>query len=166
MLATRANDYITGLQATRYRCPASSTAAREGINVWVARFPAACQRAADDVTSFEEASHLLQDEWRARLGSIRANSATDLLLHVLPGAPVIIVNSAAALVGRTFKPANDAIARLAGAGVLKQVKVGRRNRAFEAPDVIEAFTALERQLASPGGDIRTSEPSRRVPRRQ
>jgi hypothetical protein len=51
-------------------------------------------------------------------------------------------------------------------GILKQVGVGRRNRAFEAPDVIDAFTALERQLASPGGDTRTSDPSRRVPRRR
>ena len=35
------------------------------------------------------------------------------------------------------------------ADILKQVTVGRRNRAFEAPEVIETFTALERQLASP-----------------
>lgn len=43
--------------------------------------------------------------------------------------------------------------------------VGRRNRAFEATDAIEAFTALERQLASPAGDTRASAPSRRVPLR-
>ena len=50
--------------------------------------------------------------------------------------------------------------------VLVQVTVGRRNRAFEAPELIEAFTALERQLASPEGDTRISEPARYVPRRQ
>jgi hypothetical protein len=38
--------------------------------------------------------------------------------------------------------------------------VGRRNRAFEAPDIIAAFTDLERQLASPEGDTHTSEPAR------
>ncbi|HEX9529057.1 MAG TPA: hypothetical protein VF951_16280, partial [Streptosporangiaceae bacterium] len=94
----------------------------------------------------------------ARLGTVRANSATDLLIHALPGAPVVTVASAAALIGRTFKPANDAITRLVSAGILQQVNVGRRNRAFEAPDVIEAFTALERQLASPGGDTTTFQP--------
>ena len=166
VLATWADDYIAGLQGTRYRGRESSAGAREGTNLWVARFAAACRRAVADATSFEERTRLLQDEWRGRLGTVRANSAADRLLRVLPGAPIVTVNSAAALIGRTFKPANDAITRLVGAGILKQVGVGRRNRAFEAPDVIDAFTALERRLASPGGDTRTSDPSRRVPRRR
>ena len=34
--------------------------------------------------------------------------------------------------------------------------MGRRNRAFEAPEIINAFTDLERQLASPDGDTLTS----------
>jgi hypothetical protein len=32
-----------------------------------------------------------------------------------------------------------------------QVNVGRRNRAFEAPELIKTFTDLERRLASPTG---------------
>jgi len=166
VLATWAKDYVEGLQATRYRGPASSSAAQGGINLWVARFAAGCVRAVDDATSFEERAQLLQDEWRAKLGPVRANSATDLLLRALPGAPLITVKSAAALIGRTFPAANDAIKKLVDAGILRPVKVGRRNRAFEAPDVIDAFTALERRLASPRGDTRTSEPSRPVPYRQ
>lgn len=166
VLATWANDYIAGLEATRYPGPATSTAAHDGINLWVARFAAACMRAVADATSFEERARLLEDEWRARLGPVRANSATDLLLRALPGAPIITVSSAAAQLRRTFRPVNDAIARLTDAGILRQVNVGRRNRAFEAPDVIEAFTALERRLASPVGDTRISAPSRRVPLRQ
>ena len=43
------------------------------------------------------------------------------------------------------------------AGILRQISVGRRNRAFEASEIVEAFTALERRLASPEGDTRTSE---------
>ena len=50
------------------------------------------------------------------------------------------------------------------AGVLVQVSVGRRNRAFEAHELVDAFTAFERRLASPEGDTRTSTPARRVPR--
>jgi Fic family protein len=151
VLATWAKDYVDGLQATRYRGPASSTAAQNGINLWVARFAAACLRAVADASDFETRSHALQEEWRARLGSVRANSATDLLLRKLPGAPLITVKSAATLIGRTFAPANEAITRLLDAGILNPVKVGQRNRAFEATVVIEAFTALERQLASPSG---------------
>jgi Fic family protein len=166
VLATWANDYVAGLGATRYRGPASSTAAYDGANLWVARFAAACLRAVADATSFEEKARMLQDEWRARLGRVRANSATDLLLRALPGTPVITVSSAAAHLGRTFPPVNAAIARMTDADILRQVNVGRRNRAFEAPGAIEAFTALERQLASPAGDTRTSAPSRRVPLRR
>jgi Fic family protein len=166
VLATWAKDYVDGLQATRYRGPASSSAAQRGINLWVARFAAACLRAVVDATDFEKRSQLLQQEWRAKLGQVRANSATDLLLRALPGAPLITVTSAASLIGRTFPAANEAINRLGEAGILNPVKVGRRNRAFEATAVIEAFTALERQLASPRGDTLTSEPSRPVPYRQ
>ena len=49
-------------------------------------------------------------------------------------------------------------ARSIRAGILKQVPVGQRNRAFEAPELIEAFTALERQLASLERDTLVSEP--------
>jgi hypothetical protein len=79
------------------------------------------------------------------------------------GGPVLTVDSAAQLIGRTFKPANEAIDRLVDAGILRQVTVGRRNRAFEAPEVIAAFAALERQLASPEGDTVSSGPVRPVP---
>jgi hypothetical protein len=96
---------------------------------------------------------------------VRANSATDLILRTLPGAPVITVNSAATLVGRSFKAVNEAINRFVDADILEQISVGKRNRAFEAGEVIDAFTSLERQFASPDGDTRTSKPVRHVPRR-
>ena len=85
----------------------------------------------------------LQDSWRERLGSVRRGSAADLLLRALPGAPLLTATTASDLVGRSFQATSQAIDRLVEAGVLKQVTVGRRNRAFEAPELIEAFTALE-----------------------
>jgi Fic family protein len=166
VLATWASDYVAGLGVTRYRGAASSKAAHDGINLWVGRFAAAVNRAVSDASGFEARTQALQDDWRAALGTVRANSATDRLLRTLPGAPLITVNSAAALIGRSFTAVNDAIARLLAASIVSQTNVGRRNRAFEAPAVIEAFTDLERQLASPEGNTRTSEPARRVPRRR
>ncbi|HET7530654.1 MAG TPA: hypothetical protein VFJ98_06805, partial [Mycobacteriales bacterium] len=56
----------------------------------------------------------------------------------------------------------NAVGQLVDAGVLRQVTIGKRNRAYEAPDIIAAFSDLERQLASPEGDTRVSEPNRRV----
>lgn len=166
VLATWSNSYVAGLEATRYRGPAASRMAHVGLNLWVARFAAAARRAVDDASRFEDTAQAIQDEWRARLGPVRANSAADRLIRSLPGAPLLTVRSAAALTGRSFAAANDAVTRLSAAGVLRQITVGRRNRAFEAPAIIEAFTDLERQLASPGGNTRTSEPARRVPRRR
>ena len=166
ILAMRAQDYIYGLASTRYRGPATSKAASEGLNLWIGRFATACKRAVEDATSFEQRALAIEAEWRERLGRVRARSAADLLLRLLVGAPVVTVNSAANLIGRSFVHTNEAVARLVEADILRQVTVGRRNRAFEAPAIIAAFTDLERQLASPEGDTLTSEPVRRVPRRR
>jgi Fic family protein len=166
VLATWAQSYIDGLTQFRFVGSPTSPKAAEGLNTWVGRFAGACTRSVSDATKFEDRAAALEAEWRERLGTIRAKSGTDLLLRRLPGAPILTVDSAAALIGRTFKPAAEAIQRLVDAGILRQITVGRRNRAFEAPEVIAAFTALERQLASPEGDTRTSEPVRTVPRRK
>jgi Fic family protein len=166
ILATWAQDYIDGLTASRYRGPVTSKEASEGINLWIGRFATACKRAVDDATSFEHEARTIEASWRDRLGRVRARSAVDLLLGVLVGAPVVTVNSASEMVGRSFIQTNEAIQRLVDAGVLMQVTVGRRNRAFEASEIIAAFTALERQLASPEGDTRNSQPVRTVPRRK
>jgi Fic family protein len=165
VLATLARDYVRGLTSTRYVGSAGSDA-MSGENRWIATFASACTRAVKDAAGFESRVGELEHEWRERLGRVRANSATDLLLRRLPGAPVLTADSAATLIGRTFKPANDAIQRLVQAGILHQITIGRRNRAYEAPDIIDAFTDLERQLASPTGDTRTSPPSRPTPRRR
>jgi hypothetical protein len=119
-----------------------------------------------DAAAFERRAQEIEAAWRVRVGLVRKNSAADLLLRGLPGAPVVTVPSAATLIGRSFPAANNAVAQLVKAGVLQQVNVGRRNRAYEAPEIIAAFTDLERQLASPEGDTLTSKPARPVPPRR
>ncbi len=165
VLATWAHDYIGGLTASRYRGKASSQEALQGINLWIARFAGACSRAVNDASSFERRAQEIETDWRKRLGRVRAGSATDILLRSLVGAPVITAKSAAEMIGRSFPQTNEAIERLVNVEILRQVNVGKRNRAFEAPAIIEAFTSLERQLASPQGDTRASKPVRPVPRR-
>ena len=61
---------------------------------------------------------------------VRAKSAADLLIGALPGAPIVTVNGAAELIGRTFQATNEAIDRLVEAKILRQVNVGQRNRAI------------------------------------
>lgn len=164
VLATWANDYVAGLTATRYRGPAGSSAAHEGINRWIGLFAAACRRAVGDAESYEERVRGLQAEWYGRLGRVRSGSAAELLVNALPGAPIMTVASAAEMIRRSGQAVNEAIGRLTEAGILRQVTVGRRNRAFEAADLIEAFTELERRLGSPAGDTRSAPPTRAVPR--
>ncbi|MFN0091072.1 MAG: hypothetical protein ACKVWR_12520 [Acidimicrobiales bacterium] len=46
-----------------------------------------------------------------------------------------------------------------------RVRVLDRYRVFEATDVVDLFTGLERALASPTGDTATAAPNRQVPHR-
>ena len=166
ILATWAKSYVEGLTAFRYVGEPISSEALTGLNTWVGRFASACTRSVDDATAFEQKALAIETEWRERLGRVRAKSATDLLLRLLVGAPVVNVNSAAKLIDVSFVNTNHAVTRLVEAGILKQITEGKRNRAFEAPEIIAAFTDLERQLASPEGDTKTSKPARGAPQRR
>ena len=57
--------------------------------MWVGRFADACQRAVRDAASFEKRIQQIQSEWRIRLGRVRGNSAADLLITSIAGAPVL-----------------------------------------------------------------------------
>jgi Fic family protein len=152
VLATRAKDYIGGLTAYRYNGESDRAAAHEGLNAWIGTFAAACTSAVSDAMAFEDKCSSIQRTWRERVGRVRAGSSVDLLLRMLPGTPIVSVRSAMTALGRSKPQVNGAVARLEAAGVLRKLTVGRRNRAFEATDVIDAFADLERQLASPAGD--------------
>jgi Fic family protein len=165
VLATWSRDYVEGLNATRSPPGASAVRTDEGLNAWISLFAAAARRAVADAEDYERRVAEINSRWRESLGRVRADSAVDRLLSVLPGAPILTVRTAAALTGRSEQAVNEAIPRLLEAGVLEQTTVGRRNRAFEAADLIDAFTDLERQLASPEADTHFSRPERIVPER-
>ena len=149
VLATWSRDYVSGLTATRPHAPAGSSSAQEDINRWIALFAVATSRAVADAQTYEETVADVKSQWHKRLGRPRRDSATALLLDALPGAPIVTVRSAAPLTGRSEQAVNAAIPRLLDAQILRQTTLGRRNRAFEAPEMIDAFTDLERRLASP-----------------
>jgi Fic family protein len=164
VLATWAQDYVSGLTSTRYLGDPDSRAAIDGLDTWIGLFAAATKRAVADAAEYEARVADVQATWRDRLGRVRADSAVDRLVNALPGAPMLTVQGAASMIDRSVQAVNEAIPRLVQAGVLHQTTVGRRNRAFEAAELIDAFTALERQLASPAADTRHSPPARPVPR--
>ncbi len=165
VLATWARTYIDGLTQYRHIGSPTSPTAMAGVNTWTARFAAACTRCVADASIFQARATDLEAQWRERLGKVRANSATDIILRILPGAPVLTIHSAETLLSRTFKPTRDALRRLVEAGILREITLTKRNLAYEAPEIIDAFTALERQIASPEGDTLTSPAVRPVPYR-
>ena len=167
VLATWASAYVDGLMTYRHLAdpddPERSTAAVE----WLRLFATATYRACVDAEHYASRIDELTATWRDRLGRVRADSGTARLLSVLPGAPIITVGSASALIGRSKARTTDAVNALAEAGILRQRNVGRqRYRVFEATDVLDLFTDLERALASPTGDTRDARPSRPAPGRR
>jgi Fic family protein len=166
VLATWSDDYISGLTAFRHLHAADSPERSLAAHTWLQTFAGATLRACSDAQAYASRIDELADQWRSSLGTVRKGSALDLLIEVLPGVPLLTVESAAGLIDRSDVATGAAINRLVEAGVLTQRNVGKqRYRIFEAPGVLDLFTSLERALASPTGDTATGPPVRPVPRR-
>lgn len=166
VLATWSDDYVNGLMTFRHLSEPNSTERSADAVEWLRMFSTATSRACQDAEAYSEDIDEITATWRSKLGRIRANSSADLLLRVLPGAPIVTVESASKLIGRSKARTTDAVNALAEADVLRQRNVGRqRYRVFEATEVLDLFTGLERALASPTGDTRSDQPVRLVPQR-
>ena len=166
VLATLKDDYIKALDAFHSAAPPDSPEAAAGVDAWVSFFARACTRSVQDAALFEQRVSALQADWRERLAPVRRGSSVDLLIEALPRTVILTVNEAARILDRSFTAANAAIQELVKAKVLRQVSIGKRNRAFESHEVIAAFTQLERRLASPAGDTHVAAPVRPVPWRK
>lgn len=153
-LATASGAYIAGLTASRYTGSPTSESAREGMRTWIEVAVTATLRACQEAERLATELERLQVKWREQVRP-RRNSTADLLLRVIARAPVVTTATAAALVNRSNVAANNAIDQLVAAGVLMQTTVGRRIRAFEAPEVFDLLVDYERAVASPTGNTRT-----------
>ncbi len=166
ILATWSRDYVGGLNAFRHLGSPESAERSAAAMKWLSLFSSATTRSCSDAHDYSMRIDAITKSWRTMVGTVRANSGADLLLHVLPGVPIVTVESASLLIGRSKARTSDAVNALVRAEVLKQRNVGRkRNRVFEATAVLDLFTGLERALASPTGDMLQSGPSRAVPER-
>jgi len=161
-LATASADYIAGLTAFRHVGSPESSEARAGVAEWLATVATATRRACAEAEHLAAGLAELQANWREAVRP-RRNSAADLLLRLLGRAPVLTAGIAAALVDRSTVATGKAIDQLVAAGVLQQVTVGKRNRAYEAPDVFALLVDYERALASPTGDPLSDPPVRSAP---
>jgi Fic family protein len=164
-LATRQDEYIAGLTAYGFVGDWGSSDADEAVATWLEIFAAACRRAVDDARWLMAEYDELIGRYQSALGPIRRHSTVAQLLARLGELPVLTVELAAEHLGRSFEASNNAIARLVEIGALRQSTAGRRNRVFEAIELLELVTNAERRMASREADTRVSPPARRVPHR-
>jgi Fic family protein len=165
VLATESAEYVDGLTDFRYVGKPDAANAVAGVARWIEVFAGAALRAAQDALWFAGRLDVLEARWRGQVGRVRRGSTAELLLAALPGVPIVTAATAAQLTGRSFQAANEAIETLTEAGVLEQITLGRRHRAFEAVGLIDALTEFERGLALPR-DADGTKPARPVPRRR
>lgn len=166
ILATWTEGYINGLTDFRFEGAPDSLDRAEGASQWIKFFSLAMNRACADIRIYADRVAALEESWRSKVGILRSDSSANLLLEVLAGTPIITVERASGLTGRSRRATEQAVNQLNEAGVLQQVNIGRqRYRVFEAVGVFDVFTGLERSLASPAGNTASAKPNRPVPDR-
>ncbi len=143
-LAADTDSYVAGLTAFRHVGDPADPAALAGVARWVGLFAGAARRAALDAATYVRRLDEVVEGWRARAAPVEPGSAADLLLAVLPAMPVVTPRAAATLTGSDDTAAGAAVERLVAAGVLRQVTIDRRERAYEAVGLLDVISAFER----------------------
>jgi Fic family protein len=139
VLATNAQAYISGLTAYR----------DDEIGEWCATFAAAMRTAGKRALTLAERLNALQDEWTIRAGRPRRGSGAAKLIDILPAYPILSAATVAAATGVSDQVARLAIRPLADAGILSQITVGKRNRAWAAKELFQVINAFEWEIATP-----------------
>lgn len=173
ILATRRDEYVAGLTAFRFEGEPDSPEGVAGINRLVTVFADAVGHAAEQALVLERELTQLRNEWqsmleegRRRAGRVRAprrTSAVLMVLEGLPGTPILTPATVVRMHGTSLSGAASALSELAEYGILSTVSIGRGNRAYMSPDVLNLITVRERALASPAFDTAVSPPSWKVP---
>lgn len=161
VLATDRERYIANLAAYRTDGEANRI---EAVNNWVEYFANATTLACERATSFEAKLAQIRDGWLTRT-SFRADSAGRLLIDMLPGTPALSIKTAQELIGRSYPATRSAVLALEEAGILHQNSKNRKSGIYVAHEIVEAFNAYERALATTSGDTSNEKPRRHVPQR-
>jgi len=151
VLATEGDAYIRGL--TSYR--------EDRLQDWCADFALTVIRACRAARLLAQHLAALQTTWLEQLGPARQDSSSRRLIAVVAGQPILRVQHVVELLDVGTSAAHKALNELEAAGVLKQVTVGKRNRAWEAVGLLALIDAFVRTLATPEG---AAKPVRRAPR--
>jgi len=140
VLATDSDAYIRGLTAYRAERPQD----------WYMDFALTVIKACRAARQLAQQIDALEERWMNEAGNPRRGSTARKLIQLLPGQPILRVSHVVALTGASLTAAaHNAVNELETAGVLKQLTVGRRNRAWEAVGLLKLLDEFERRLATP-----------------
>jgi Fic family protein len=139
VLAARSNSYIAGLNAY----------AHGKLPEWLDVFARALSSAAIRSAELGDLVAKLQGDWRERARRPRKDSSAAALIAALPAYPVLTVESAARVLGRSVQAANEALAKLEEAGIVKRTRATKWGRIFESPELLDLVSAFEKDLALP-----------------
>lgn len=143
VLARERREYIDGLTAWRFE--------PDGPDRWVTLLARAAERAAIATIALADDIAALQVRWRELSSHRRSDSAAAAIIDALPAHPILNVADAAMLTGRSEQRARVALNQLEADGVLAQVTLGRRNRAWESVGLFALVDRMESELS--GGAI-------------
>lgn len=160
-LATMRQDYFDALSKMQHHT--DDEGRQRAVNDWVSCFCGAVVDACADMERIAREMAEMRGAWEKRLVRVRANSALELMLDEVQAMPVFSVETMVKATGRSKQAVSLATNRLVKAGIVRQTSQGKRSRVFEAPDVLEEFSMVERRLASPSRDTNVEPPVRTVP---
>ena len=139
VLAAFGDRYVDGLTAFR----------RGDAGAWLATFTDAVHRAARAGEELAQDVGRLQDTWTRQAGDPRRDSAAAALIRRLPEEPIVDLRAARGLTGASSQATLGGIARLQGAGVLRELSGRRRNRLWESVGLFALLDDLEETIGRP-----------------
>jgi Fic family protein len=139
VLAASYETYIDGLTAYR----------GHRDDEWCGVFARAAGIAAERARAVARDIERLKARWMTQADAPRAGSAAAKLVELLPSHPVFDLRSATEFLGVSDEAARLGIARLAKAGVVKELTKRKRGRAWESVGLFALLDGFERQLATP-----------------
>jgi Fic family protein len=138
VLAARTASYIGGLIAFRQGRSAD----------WIGAFAEATATAGNKAIVLGSESKQLRTDWLRRLGRTRSGSVVRALVDGLAQQPIVSAQSVKERHGVSNEAARQAIDRLATAGILRQITLGKRNRAWAATEVFELLDEFDSDIRS------------------
>ncbi len=136
VLARGKERYIRGLTAYR----------ENRVVEWIEVFSLAAAEASKLAEQYLKKVTELQEQWRAQLKekvNPRSDAAAWSLIDVLPAHPVVTLPVGVAATRKSKPAINSAIPELVSAGVLRPLSLSRRNRAWEASELLDLIVDLE-----------------------